>query len=150
VIGMAHRQLKSLGLISCTSEKQDYACKASEMYLPSNLFSKAFPYAKKHYDIVSILSAKYGFLSLDDRVEPYDESLNGKGVAEIKAWSDRVFGQMNSRLDLKAIRVAYFHAGDRYRKYLIPKFEGVGIKCEVPLQGLRIGEQLRWYDRHDC
>jgi hypothetical protein len=147
---MAQRQSKSLGLISCTSEKQDYPCKASEMYLPSNLFSKAFSYAKKHYDIVSILSAKYGFLSLDDHVKSYNESLNGKGVAEIKAWSDRVFGQMNSRLDLKAIGVVYFHAGDRYRKYLIPKLESVGIKCEVPLQGLRIGEQLEWYNKHDC
>lgn len=98
------------------------------MCLPSNLFSKAFRYAKKHYDIVSVLGGKYGFLSFDDHVEPYNESLNGKGVAEVKAWSDRVFGQMKSKLDLKAIGVAYFHAGDRYRKYLIPKLEGVGIK----------------------
>jgi hypothetical protein len=120
------------------------------MYLPSNLFRKAFTYAKKHYDIVAILSAKYGFLSLDDPVEPYDESLNDKGVAEIKAWSDRVFGQMKSKLDLKAISVAYFHTGDRYRKYLIPKLEGVGIKCDIPLEGLRIGEQLEWYNKHDC
>ena len=144
---MAYAELKTLGLLSCTSEKASYPCKVSEMYLRSNLFRKAISYAKKHYDLIAILSAKYGLLLLDEVIEPYNETLNDKGTQEIKAWSAKVFEQMKSKLDLKVISVIYFHAGEKYRKYLVPHIEAVHIKCEVPLEGFRIGEQLQWYDQ---
>ena len=39
----------------------------------------------------------------------------------------------------------YIHAGDDYRKYLIPLLESKGYKVYVPLQGLGIGQQKAWY-----
>ena len=68
--------LKSLGLISCTKSKQSYSCRASEMYQASDLFRKAYSYATENYDFVAILSAKYGLLFPDDKIEPYDLTLN--------------------------------------------------------------------------
>jgi|GEM_PF-2033025 len=62
-----------------------------------------------------------------------------------KEWSERVFKQMQDRIDLREIGAVFFHAGDKYRKYLIPKLERIGIKCEVPLKNLSIGKQLEWY-----
>jgi len=115
------------------------------MYVPSNLFRKAFAYSKEHYDVVDILSAKHHLLPLDTIIEPYNETLNDKGVKEIKEWSNKVFGQMQSSLDFQTIGTVYFHAGNRYRKFLIPQLEDAGLKCEIPLEGLRIGEQLAWY-----
>jgi len=67
--------VKSLGLVSCASSKQDYPCKASEMYSASDFFRKAYSYATKNYDFVAILSAKYGLLFPDDKIEPYDLTL---------------------------------------------------------------------------
>jgi hypothetical protein len=83
---------------------------------------------------------------LDQEIDPYNETLNDKGVKEIKAWSNEVFEQMKTKLDLETISTVYFHAGDRYRKYLIPQLKNIGIRCEVPLMGLKIGEQLAWYN----
>ena len=59
----------------------------------------------------------------------------------VKEWSARVFKDI---LTVRPTEVD-FYAGERYRKYLIPLLEDAGIKCNVPLKGLGIGEQLSWY-----
>lgn len=141
-------RLKSLGLISCTKSKQDYTCKASEMYQPSDLFRKAYSYATKNYDFVAILSAKYGLLFPDDEIEPYDLTLNNMKSQQRKEWAEKVFSQMRNRLKLDDYKV-FFHAGKKYREHLILKLMKVGIRSEIPLKGLGIGKQKAWYKEHD-
>lgn len=142
--------MKSLGLISCTKSKQSYPCKASEMYLPSNLFRKAYSYAVKNYDFVAILSAKYGLVFPDDEIKPYDLTLNAVNVNKRKEWAEKAFNQMKSRLKLEDFANVFFHAGKKYREHLIPKLENLGIRCKVPLEHLGIGEQMAWYSKQDC
>ena len=137
-----------LGLVSCTKSKRNYSCKAYEMYSPSNLFKKAYRYATKNYDVVAILSAKYGLLLPDDEIEPYDLTLKTMTKQQRKEWADKVFKQMKEGLDLNKIGSAYFHTGREYREHLIPKLELAGVKCIVPLEGLSFGQQLAWYDTH--
>lgn len=142
--------MKSLGLISCTKSKQDYPCKASEMYQASALFRKAYSYATKNYDFVAILSAKYGLLFPDDKIEPYDLTLNTMKSQQRKKWAEKVFNQMKTRMGLREFDGIFFHAGKKYREHLIPKLENMGINCETPLENLGIGKQKAWYKEHDC
>ena len=137
-----------LGLVSCTKSKRDYPCKAYQMYYPSNLFTKAYGYAKRNYDIATILSAKYGLLLPDDEIEPYDLTLKTMSRQKRQKWSEKVFHQMKERLDLEKIKEAYFHTGREYREYLIPRLKEVGVMCIVPLQGLAFGQQLAWYRKY--
>lgn len=116
------------------------------MYSASDLFRKA--YAVKNYDFVAILSAKYGLLFPDDMIEPYNLTLNDMTSDEVKEWSEKVFRQMKDRLNLRDFNRVFFHTGVRYRQYLIPKLEKLGIKCEVPLGNLGIGKQKAWYKKH--
>ena len=146
---MEEAKLKSLGLISCTKSKQSYPCRASKMYQASDLFRKAYAYATKNYDLVAILSAKYGLLFPNDKIEPYDLTLNDMNSHQRKQWAERVFRQMRNRLKLEDFDKVFFHAGNKYRKYLMPLIEGIGIQCEIPLEGLGIGEQKAWYKEHD-
>lgn len=141
--------MKTLGLISCTKAKREYPSKASEMYQPSYLFRKAYSYAVKNYDFVAILSAKYGLLFPDDKIDPYDLTLNNMNSQQRKKWAEKVFDQMKSRLRLEDFNKAFFHAGKKYREHLILKLEKVGIRCEIPLEGLGIGRQKAWYKEHD-
>jgi len=140
--------VKSLGLVPCASLKQEYPCEASEMYSASDFFRKAYSYATKKYDFVVILSAKYGLLFPDDKIEPYDLTLNKMRSRQRKEWAEIVFNQMKRRLRLKDFDKVFFHAGKKYRQYLIPKLENIGIECEVPLEHLKIGEQMAWYNKH--
>jgi len=144
------KQPETLGLISCTKKKQNYRCKASEMYSASNLFRKAYAYCTKKYDNVAILSAKYGLLLPDEEIEPYNVTLNNMSIDQVKKWSDQVFEQFLVKIELRDLGKVYFHAGKRYRQYLIPMLEKMDLKCEAPLKNLGIGKQLAWYKEHDC
>jgi len=48
-------------------------------------------YAVKEYDFVAILRAKYGLLFPDEKIEPYNLTLNGMNSEEVKKWSEKVF-----------------------------------------------------------
>ena len=132
-----------IGLISCTKKKSNIRCVAKNMYLPSNLFKKAWGYAKKHYDKTFILSAKHGLLEPNSIIEPYNETLNNKSKKERLLWSTRIFKSLNEFIEIED--EIYFHAGLKYREFLEPLLLKMGIKCFSPLEGLGIGQQLAWY-----
>jgi hypothetical protein len=118
----------------------DYSCKAEEMYEPSALFSKAKRYVIKNFDNWAILSAKYGFLKPNEKIDTYDLTLNNMSAKDVKAWSKEVAEH------LYGYDKVYFFAGKQYRKYLIPLLEAKGIECIIPLQGMGIGQQLQFYN----
>lgn len=125
-----------IGLVACTKQKQPYACAAREMYLPSTLFRKASAYCSREYDRWYILSAKYGLLSPDDIIEPYDQTLKTMSRAEREEWGQQVSSQLAKLGDHQ-----YFaHAGSAYLRPLS------GVNIVNVLAGLRIGKRLRWYD----
>ncbi len=131
--------LKKIVLISCVSQKQNQQAKAQDLYT-SPLFKKNLKYAfMLNPDNIFILSAKYHLLSLNEIVEPYDLTLNNMRISELKDWSDKVIVELKNEIDLEKDEVIFL-AGDRYRKYLIPSIK----KYNIPMKGLRIGEQLRF------
>lgn len=137
-----------LGLISCTKSKQNYPCRADEMYQPSALFSKAYAYAIKQYDQVAILSAKHGLLMPHEVIEPYERTLKTMRRKAKKQWAEMVHQQLKDKIDFKEISEIFFHAGMDYREDLIPLLRGDGIRVQIPLEGLRQGKQLQWYNNH--
>lgn len=87
-----------------------------------------------------MLSAKYGLLTKNDHIEPYDMTLNKMKVSERKEWSRLVLRQIETmQLNITEID---FYAGEKYREYLIPPLEQKGIICNVPFKGKGIGKQL--------
>ena len=138
---------KTLGLVSCTKSKRNYSCSAKEMYWPSELFRRAYDYCSKHYDYVAILSARYGLLLPDEKIDPYDLALKAMSDSEQIKWAERVLAQLNSKLPLRDISNVFFHAGLAYRAHLTRMLEGRGIQCIAPLEHLGFGEQTAWYAR---
>lgn len=133
-----------IALISCSKNKQEKRCEAREMYSSSTLFKKASSYVQKsNYDKWFILSALYGLLEPNKMIETYDKTLNNMSKKEVVEWSDKVFESI-VELGVKEID---FYAGIKYRQYLIPMLEEHGIKCNVPLKGMGIGQQLRFYKK---
>lgn len=140
-----------LGLISCSKTKQNYQCRADEMYRPSALFSKAYDYAIEHYDQVAILSAKHGLLIPNEVIEPYEQTLKTMKRKEKMQWAERVYTQLKDKYDFNENSEIFFHAGMDYRENLIPILRREGARIQVPLEGLRQGQQLQWYNNrlHD-
>lgn len=136
--------MKNIVLISCVSKKLDRKATAEKIYT-SSLFKKNLTYAKSlKPNGIFILSAKHGLLKLTDKIEPYDKTLNKMSVNEQREWSKAVVSKLKSVADLKNDQFTFL-AGDKYRKYLLPELEHI----KIPMQGLKIGEQLQWLTKQN-
>ena len=132
--------MKTIVLIACSKRKQTCRCKAQDLYT-GPLFIQSLKYAKKRKPYkIYVLSAKHHLLSLDKEIEPYDCTLKGMSASEVRTWSDKVLKQLRSTSDMKQTNYVLL-AGSKYRESLL---ELERIKDpEIPLKGLRYGEQLR-------
>jgi hypothetical protein len=99
-------------------------------------------YLDAHTDDWYVLSAKYGLVHKDKRIAPYELTLNSMRTADVRVWAERVWSHLSPVLgDFDKV---IFVAGERYRRFLLPRIEEFGIICEVPLERMGIGEQLSW------
>jgi len=131
--------MKKYILISCVSQKLDKPAISKDLYT-STLFKVCYKYAASlKPDAIFILSAKYGLVSCDQVVAPYDMTLNEIKAKDVKKWSERVLVELRKQADLQK-DLFIFLAGDKYRKHLLPHIRN----CQIPMKGLRIGEQLSW------
>jgi hypothetical protein len=129
---------KQIVLISCASQKLTQRAKAKDLYV-STLFKLNLRYAQKLApDEILILSAKHGLLSLDQEIDPYEQSLNTMPALEVKQWADKVLDQICAKCSIEETTFIFL-AGERYRKYLLPHLRNV----QIPLKGLGIGRQLQ-------
>ncbi|OEF98818.1 hypothetical protein BHF71_10320 [Vulcanibacillus modesticaldus] len=130
--------MKKVVLLSCVSKKKDYETIAENLY-DSSLFKYSLKYARfLKPDKIYILSALYGLIETTDKIAPYNKTLNSMKKNEKIEWSNMVLKQMKDKgLDLKNDHFIIL-AGNNYRKYLLEHFSNY----EIPLEGMRIGEQL--------
>ncbi len=135
----------SLYLVSCVSQKLPVSAPAKDLYT-SPLFCKARSYVERKGQPWFILSAKHGLLHPDQPVAPYDLTLNTMGVRDRCRWAEGVLSQMEPHLD--DVGGVIFLAGQRYRQFLEPALRQKGVSVSVPMEGLKIGEQLSWLNRH--
>jgi cytoplasmic iron level regulating protein YaaA (DUF328/UPF0246 family) len=134
--------VKRVVLISCVSEKLQTRAPAQDLYV-SSLFRLALSYARQlRPDSIFILSAKYGLLRPEQEIDPYNVTLNKMPSRQVKEWAERVLKQLEHEADLRTDHFIFL-AGERYRKHLMSRID----RYEVPMAGLRIGEQLQYLSR---
>jgi len=128
-------------LVSCVSEKLSQPAEARLLYR-SDWFIKARTLVEARGVEWFILSAAYGLVAPSTEIAPYERTLNTAGIAERRAWAVKVHKQ------LQTVLIGHRHiimfAGLRYREFLEPALRQDGHTVEVPMEGLRIGEQLAW------
>ena len=124
-------------LISCVNNKLNHKAKAENIYT-SPLFKYNIKYAKSlNPDKIYILSAKYGLLSLETEIKPYNKTLNKMTSKEIKVWANNVINKLNKLSNLRKDEFIIL-AGQKYIKYLIPHIKNYKLQ----LEGLKIGKRL--------
>ena len=62
-----------------------------------------------------------------------------------EAWAERVQLQLLGMLPVGAIVVIL--AANRYREGIVSFLDKYGFRIEVPLEGLKFGQQLQWLKR---
>jgi len=139
--------MQNVVLISCTSKKRTYRCKAKELYDASSLFAASYSYAKRKNCEVYILSAKHGLLYENDIIAPYNETLLDKTSKEINEWRAQVLKALEERFDFNETNFIIL-AGKNYYEPLIQYIK----HYELPLKGMRIGERISFLNaqREEC
>ena len=135
--------VKTLYLVSCVKGKQANAAAAKDLYT-SDWFRKTRAYIEPTGMPWFILSAEYGLLHPDQWTAPYEKTLNKMRSWERKQWAEKVRHQMEQGLP-KAEQIVVF-AGEKYREHLMNYLRSRTSSVTIPLKGLRLGEQKRWFN----
>ena len=130
-----------LCLVSCVWTKQSHQTLARDLYV-SVWFAKVRKLVEAQGWPWFILSAKHGLVHPDKEIAPYEKTLNTMRVAERRAWASDVMQALDCHLD--GLQTVVVFAGQRYREFLVPELCKRGVRVEVPMEGLKIGEQLAW------
>jgi hypothetical protein len=86
-----------IGLVACAKTKLDRPAPARELYT-SPLFKMSLAYAEQRCASVFILSAKYGLVTLDQQLEPYDDTVKRMKQRERQLWASRVLAALRPLL----------------------------------------------------
>ena len=130
-----------LYLVSCVGKKGNRPVSAKDLYR-STWFKLARSWVEREVAPWYILSALHGLVHPDTVIAPYDETLNTMPVVARRGWAKRVNSQLAEMLP-NVDEVVIF-AGQRYREYIERQLRARYTSVSVPMEGLRIGEQLRW------
>lgn len=134
-----------IGLIGCVKKKLDRPAPAADLYI-SPLFRLRRKYVERSCDDWIILSALHGVLAPSTIIEPYDVTLTSMGVSERRAWSREVLADLRGRWEDLGACTFEIHAGSAYAHHgLVDGLRQAGARVELPVAGLRMGEQLAWY-----
>ena len=127
--------------VSCVKTKRSSRAPAQDLYI-SDWFTKARSFVESTGSPWFILSAKYNLVSPDQVISPYELTLNKMPVADRRRWAEEILGCVAKQIPIP-IRIVML-AGVRYREFVKPGLEVMGIEVDVPMKGLAFGEQLSW------
>ena len=131
---------QTIYLVSCVGKKRADAAQAKDLYA-SEWFYRARAFVEHSRCPWFILSAKFGLVTPEQTISPYEQTLNDMSRTERQAWAQRVQQQMDRVLP--ACDRCVVLAGQRYREFLMD-YLTQRYTTEVPMKGLAIGKQLRW------
>jgi hypothetical protein len=135
---------KRVALVACVGKKEAQPMAARDLYA-SDWFRKASAYAAREADEWYILSARYGLVSPDRVIAPYDETLKRMPAAARREWARKVLNALALRLEPGDTVIVL--AGQAYRAGLVEPLQTMGCHVLIPMEGLRIGQQLAWLKR---
>jgi hypothetical protein len=136
-------ETKPIYLIGCGASKLPHAAPARELYT-GDLFKKALAYALSvaEESEVFVFSAKHGFLTLDQEIEPYNATWKRGPCLSTRELAAKI-------PDEWAGRDIVFLCGIDYRMCFLYAYghkfgDKVSMKFLVPLEGKGIGQQKKW------
>ncbi len=141
VMGKAQDELPFIFLVACVKGKVDHPAPARDLYT-SAWFNKAKAFVEATGKPWYILSAEHGLVDPNTTLRPYDKTLYKMTPTQRRAWGRKVGAQLTDILPPHS-RVAVL-AGKVYRKPIWNTLKDVALRVYVPMEGLQIGEQLRW------
>ena len=107
-----------VAIIACTKQKRSTAAPAVELYDRSPLFRLSVAAARREGFGLLVLSSKYGLVTSDAVLQPYEADLRQMSSAELSTWQAIVAEQARALIANRGIKEAVCFAGQDYRERL--------------------------------
>ena len=112
-------------LITCVKEKAEKSCQAIEMY-QGDLFPQLVRIAEQEADQFYILSGKYGLLTPDTIIPPYDLHLGLMPNSYQISWYQKVISELKKVSNLQLDHYTIY-CSETYYRGLIPFMKSFDI-----------------------
>jgi hypothetical protein len=138
---------ETLAIIPCTNQKAAVAGPAREVWSGAH-FQLVLAHAEMFYDKVLVMSYKYGLISPDAEIEPYDINIRFAPAAEKLKWWFLVRSQIHDLVDNDCPKLVGLYTGNQERERVMREFCKAGLRdVFVPWADARAGERMqRVYD----
>jgi hypothetical protein len=131
-------------LVGCVKSKVARAMPARDLYT-STLFARRRSYAEASGRPWYILSSRWGLVTPDEVIAPYEMYLAEQSATYRRAWGAFVAAQLQLSLGSLSGRVVEVHAGDTYVAAVRAPLESDGATVVDPVDARSMGETLAWY-----
>jgi hypothetical protein len=135
--------LHTLAIIPCTSQKADEPGPARDVWTGVH-FQLTLMHAEEFYDRTVIMSFKYGLITPDDLIEPYDMNIHKEPLKVRVQWKrmmmQHIQREMSGELDPKPGIVGLYVGGIDV-DWLYKAFTGRGARVIQPWKGLGTGQR---------
>lgn len=134
------RMLK-VAIIPCTNQKTKIGGKARDVWSGAH-FQLTLAHAERYYDEVVVLSYKYGLISPDFEIEPYDINIKDSSAREKLEWWWSIRPQI-AEISNRAPDLVALYTGSFERDRIINEFLKNGVEnIIIPWKGLGIGDRM--------
>lgn len=132
-----------VALIPCTNQKADKPGPAREVWTGSH-FQFTLLHAETFYDKVYIMSYKYGFITPDTVIEPYDLNIQNRPAVERLQWWWIIKEDIARVVKEDNPTLFAIYTGNYERERIIRELFVNGVRnIIVPWEGLGIGERMQ-------
>lgn len=131
-------------MLGCVKKKLPRTAQARDLYC-SPLWNARRRYAEESARPWFIMSARYGLLTPEQRVAPYDLQIRQLSPSARRALGLEVTRDLARGFGSLQGRTVEVHAGAAYVDAIREPLNGLGAQVVVPTAGLSIGRQLAWY-----
>lgn len=128
-------------LVASMGRQAGQVSPAKDFFL-SPWFRRARAYAESSGQVWFILTATHGLLDPEEEVSPFSASFYAMDTTERKTWAMEVAAEL--RKFLQPGDTVEILAGPAYWQFLLDPLADVGAQVSVLVQGMEIGEQLRF------
>ena len=141
---------KPIVFVGCGVTKMKKPCKAKYMYV-GNYVQTCLAYGQTFtcQENIFILSANYGVVALEDKIEPYNKTLNKMSNEEKEQWKNKVISQCNY-LGISSNTQIIFICGKNYHQLLSGYFNNITLPLpekRILIQQNFMNGQIREYNK---
>jgi hypothetical protein len=132
---------ETVAIIPCTNQKSNVAGPAREVWQGAH-FQLTLAHAELFYDRVLVMSYKYGFISPDEIIEPYDIDIRYSSAGDRLKWWWKIREDIK-KLGTEEPKLVALYTGYDTQRVIREFVRNEMYNVIQPWEGSRVGERMQ-------